>query len=101
MDSLIGATIVVSCITRMELLSYPGLTSESEQNIKRFLADVTVIGLNANIEQEAIALKRANRLKLPDSIVVATASVEDAFLVSRDRKLIELSWPGLRQIYPA
>jgi len=99
-DSLQYAARLVSLITRMELLSYPGLTGEAEQKIEQFLSDVVVVDLNPQVERETIVLKRVNRLKLPDAIVVATASVEKAFLVTRDRQLLELKWPGLRHINP-
>lgn len=99
-DGLKYAVRLVSLITRMELLSYPGLSENAERKIEQFLSDAVVIGLNSQVEREAIALKRANRLKLPDSIVVATACVEEALLVTRDRQMLNLNWQGLNQINP-
>ena len=84
-----------SVIVRMELLSKWQM-EEEEQKIMGFLDDLTVISLNEAIEQKAIEIRRNTSLKLPDSIVVATAIVLDAILLTDDNSLLNLSWPGLK-----
>lgn len=95
-DRLDGAGLYVSVVTRMELLSYHRLTAENEPHVHAFLSDLTIIPIDLEVEQATIALRRATRLKLPDSIIAATAWVTDAILVTRDGRLAKLKWPGLR-----
>jgi len=78
----------------MELLSYPALDSQSEKQIRDFLGDVVVIGLTEDVEEQAVQLRRQERLKMPDAIVAATALVLGAELVTNDKKLQRV--PGLR-----
>jgi predicted nucleic acid-binding protein len=78
----------------MELLSYPALDSRSEKQIRDFLGDVVVIGLTEDVEEQAVQLRRQERLKMPDAIVAATALVLGAELVTNDKKLQRV--PGLR-----
>jgi predicted nucleic acid-binding protein len=74
----------VSVITRLELLKFPAITSEEEERILDFLELVPVLPLKADIENEAIALSRATKLKLPDAIIGATAIVHGAKVVTAD-----------------
>jgi predicted nucleic acid-binding protein len=52
----------------------------------KYLLDTNVIigFLAGEIEDEAIAIRRAARLKLPDAIIAATALTSEATLVSAD-----------------
>ena len=90
----------VSVITRMELFTFPGLTQEGELRLKSFLADLIVVPLNDEVEQAGIAIRRDTRLKLPDAIVAATAWVKDAVLITRDKRLLDLNWPGFKKFAP-
>jgi predicted nucleic acid-binding protein len=78
---------IVSVITQIELLSYPLLSSDDEQQVLEFLASVTVMDLTAEIRDAAIRLRRNHRLKLPDSIIAGTAVSLDVALLTNDRRL--------------
>jgi predicted nucleic acid-binding protein len=86
----------VSVITRIELHAYPSITPEGELKIRSFLDGITVVPLNDEVEAEAIKIRRASKIKLPDCIIAATAIVLDAALLTRDDGLLKLDWPGLR-----
>jgi predicted nucleic acid-binding protein len=88
--------LITSVIVRMELMSKRNMTLRELQDVNAFLGRVTVIPLNEAVEQKAIELRRSTKLKLPDSIVVATSIVLDAILLTDDVHLLNLSWPGLR-----
>ena len=92
------AQFFTSVIVRMELLSKRIMSDEDEQDIREFLDDVIIVPLNEEIEEKAIELRRNTTLKLPDSIVAATAIVLDAILLTDDTHLLNLSWPGLRTL---
>ena len=84
----------LSVITEIELLSFPGLGRDQEEVLHAFLDDVTVITVNDEIKNTAIRVRRRDRLKVPDAIIVATALSLPAELVSNDAKLATVE--GLR-----
>jgi len=88
--------LLTSVIVRMELLSKRNMTNNEEKDILEFLDALTVIPLNETIEKKAIEIRRATSVKLPDSIVAATSIILNAVLLTDDKHLIDLSWPGLR-----
>jgi predicted nucleic acid-binding protein len=86
----------ISIVTKLELLGFPGITVEQENDIYNFLDDVSVVPLTESIERETIAIRRVTRLKLPDAIIAATAIVLDVTLISRDDDLLNCTYPKLR-----
>lgn len=90
--------VLVSVITRMELLAWNDLTSEGERKVRSFLDTLNIASLSSAIETEAILLRRKARLKLPDAIVAATAVVFDAVLATNDKTMAALNWPNLKII---
>lgn len=90
-----------SIITRMELLSWRGLTETGENRVKAFLTDLTIIGVTEEVELAAVALRKSTGVKLPDAIITATALVSNATLITRDQRLAGLDWPDLRTVNPA
>jgi hypothetical protein len=89
-----------SVITRMELLSFHGITPEQEKHIHELLNAVSIIPLNADVENTAIQLRRSTRLKIPDAIVAASAITSKAVLVTYDRELMNTVFPGLVTHHP-
>ncbi len=89
-EPLPQVNIYISVITEIELLSYPLLSVESESEINDFLADVTIVDLSKHIKQTAISLRSQHRLKLPNAIIVATASYLNAELLTNDIKLLNI-----------
>ena len=81
----------VSVITEIELLSYPSLSSDEETQIRDFLTKITVAGIESNIKELAIALRKQYRLKLPDAIIAATAQSLNATLFTNDVRLANLT----------
>lgn len=87
----------ISQITRMELLSYSGITRDELKRVDVFLETWPVEPIHAAIEDLAIRLRRKYRLKLPDSIIAATACHHDSPLMTADRKL-ELLIPEVQVV---
>jgi len=101
--AFLGATekeLYVSVITRMELLSFHGITPEEEKDIRDFLDEVSIVPLNADVEDTAIKMRRATRRKVPDAIVAASAVVLKAMLVTYDRELMSTNFPDLVTLHP-
>ena len=70
----------------MELLSWPGITSDELQLIKKLIDQCRIININEDIKKLAIDLRRASKVKLPDSIVAATSIYLNVPLISADRE---------------
>ena len=81
------ADYAVSVITKMELLSWPQLSQEDEQQLRAALSGIAVLQLSSNIQESTIKIRRATSLKLPDSIISATALDGGYVLVTDDEKL--------------
>lgn len=83
----------ISVISEIELFSYPLLDESAQERIEGFLSTVTVVGLNKEVKNLAIRLRKQHVLKLPDAIVAATALNLGASLLTNDSRLLQL--PGL------
>ena len=88
------SVIAISQITRIELLSYPEISDEEQNKVKSFLDGIEVILITEEVEARAIEIRRRNRLKLPDALILATAIACESTLVSNDSQLIRADIPG-------
>jgi predicted nucleic acid-binding protein len=80
-----GASLSVSVVTRMELLSFPEISKEEVTAVRELLSLVQILPLDRATEDLAIALRRRQRFKLPDAIIAATAIASAHRLVSTDQ----------------
>jgi predicted nucleic acid-binding protein len=55
--------------------------------------------LDQPVSVEAVALRKATKIKLPDAIIMATAMVNHRLLVTRNTKDFSPSHPGIRVPY--
>ena len=76
-----------SVITELELLSFPELSLEEEYAICSILRYMNRIELDDNIRRKTISVRRDKRMKLPDSIISASAICISATLVTDDAKM--------------
>lgn len=85
-------------ITWMEVMA--GCRDDQEEQLVRgFLATFDVVPIDAQVAETAVILRRANRLRLPDAIILATAECSHALLVTRDTKDFPSDTPGIRVPY--
>ena len=68
------------------LLVYANIASQ--ENLQEEIARYALI---AEIEDEAISLRRSARIKLPDAIILATAKVHKLVLLTLDQRLAALA----------
>lgn len=76
-----------SSITRMELLGFPNITPHEIKIISALLKQMTQISIDRAIEDNTIHLKQQHRIKLPDAIILATATYHQIELLTLDKKL--------------
>lgn len=92
----------LSEINRMELLGYHNITVEEETAIYTFLVFVDILPIDRRIANRVIQLRRqANRLKLPDAIIAATAMEHRLILVSCDEIFTKVALPELTVLNPS
>lgn len=89
----------ISVITRIEILGWPGQSTDGLERAKVLLDQFSEQALSDEIVERGIALRQERRIKIPDAIVAATAQHLEFPLVTRntdDFKWIE----GLELINP-
>lgn len=74
----------VSYITEMELLGSPVMNATEEKQIRNFLSACLIVEMNQDIKKLAIQIRRKSGLKLPDSIIAATAEHGRLSLLTAD-----------------
>ncbi len=87
----------VSIVTWMEVMI--GADEKTEAATRRFLANFDILPIDESVAELAVVLRKARRLKLPDAIIHATASVHSMLLVTRNEKDFPWAAPGIRVPY--
>jgi len=68
-----GKNLYISFVTQLELLSYQGITQKETRQISEFIDECTIIDITEGIKEIAIKLRKKHKLRLPDSLILATA----------------------------
>ena len=87
----------ISVISWIEVLA--GTKPDVEAQTRKFLAVFERIELSEAIADQAVALRRSARMRVPDAIILATARVENLVLVTRNTKDFPADEPGIRMPY--
>ncbi len=78
-----------SFVTRIELLSFPDISSTEINMIQEILDELHYLGCTTSIEDAAIAIRKKYRFKLPDAIISATSRAHSLELLSLDQNLMK------------
>jgi predicted nucleic acid-binding protein len=78
--------ICISIITEMELLSFSGISKQEMHNLTNFINKIEITPLDEQVKNIAISLRKKLKLKLPDSIIAATAIAYDIPLITADKQ---------------
>jgi len=80
----------ISIITEMELLSFPKLKESEKTQIKKLLQYFVIYNISEQIKNKTIEIRQTYNIKLPDSIIVATALVNNLTLITNDKGLFKI-----------
>ncbi len=83
----------ISVITKLEVLSFPGLLDDDAKLFAEFEERVDVVDVsNANEEliTETLAGRRKNQVKLPDALVISSGKINQAMVLTEDKQLLNL-----------
>lgn len=84
LDEIVNSIPAISVISKIEILSFN--SDENNSNLLRdFINDSNVINLNDEIVENCIILRKEKKIKLPDSIIAATASILNLRLITCDK----------------
>ena len=89
----------ISAITEIELLCWKTATKNDVVVLNSFINDAAVIELEQPIKLQTADIRKHYNIKLPDSIIAATALVYKLSLVTRNTKDF-VSIPGLLLVNP-
>ena len=91
-------THIISIITYIKVLV--GTKNITESSVaKNFLETFQITMVNEEIADIAIKVRKKYKLKLPDSIIMATALYHNTTLVTRNTKDFNTSMPEIRVPY--
>ena len=84
-ELLYNKKLYVSFVTQLELLGYTDITAREQTEIEFFLSDCIIIDINNTIKRQVIKIKQSSKIKLPDSIILATSMYLNIPLVTADK----------------
>lgn len=90
-EMILDKELVISIITEIELLAFPNLTEEDEKHIKNLLRECSIVDLKQEVKELTIELRRTYKLKLPDSIIAASAFTHKLPLLTGDKEFAKIS----------
>ena len=91
--------IVISFITKIELLSFDIEDQGTEKKVREFLNEIRVILLDDDVITATIEYRKKLKLKMPDAIISATAKVLGVTLITAD-KVLSKKLTGIKIISP-
>ena len=78
----------VSVVNRVELLGWQGISDADDAELRHFLSRVVCLDIDLAVQNRAIALRRRHKIKLADSLVLATALTHGLRLLTLDNSLL-------------
>jgi predicted nucleic acid-binding protein len=78
--------VYVSTVTELELFAFPNLSRDEESLIEALLATISIIPLDSHVARIAALVRRQYRVKVPDTIIAATAMFTGSTLLSRNTR---------------
>jgi predicted nucleic acid-binding protein len=87
----------ISIVTWMEIMV--GAAPEVQSATGSFLSSFEIVGLDGAIAEQAVALWRERRIKLPDAIIWASARQTGSLLITRNKRDFPVADPSVRVPY--
>ena len=86
MDKAVTNERVISFISEIELQSWNPDNPDDLKIYQFFISTSTIIGIDNDIIQETIGIRKSFKLKLPDALIAATAIVNQMILIADNNK---------------
>ena len=66
---------------------HPKITEPERKKLIQFISVIKVLTLNEQVKNNAIDIRKANQLKIPDSIIAGTSKAFEIPVLSSDKQL--------------
>lgn len=83
MNGVVNSIPNISIITKIEVLGF-NTTAEHTLLLTNFMDDAAILDLTAEVADLTISIRRAQKIKLPDAILAATALANGMKLITRN-----------------
>jgi predicted nucleic acid-binding protein len=83
MHTIIDEIPNISVITKIEVLRF-NASVDVYKVLEDFINESTIFDLSDHVIEKTITICKANKIKLPDAIIAATALVHDLTLITRN-----------------
>ena len=80
----------LSVISEIELFSFFKLTEIESEELRVLLSNFEIISIDEAIKNATISIRRRYGLRVPDSIICASAQVESCYLITDDKALFRV-----------
>jgi len=88
----------VSAISYVEVLGYHRLTKSNERDFMDFFDAARIIPVSQTVMEQAVKLRQQRKMSLGDSIISATAILNDLTLITAD--IADFRWiQNIRGLY--
>ena len=87
----------ISLVTWMEVVA--GVTPSDEAAVRAFLDTFLIVPVTQAIAENAVLNRRMSRMKLPDSIILATAQIQSRLLITRNTRDFPAAQSGIHVPY--
>ena len=84
----------------MEVLSFNFFSFEEEKFVRNLLQEFFIIEINREIAEKTIQIRRNYKIKLPNAIICASASIINAMLITADTQLGKVRESNVKVITP-
>lgn len=84
-DLLQDQNVFISFITEIELFSYHANNERALDILRDFIGSVTVVDIDGILKRKVIELRKDYKLKLPDTIIAASALVNNIPFITADK----------------
>jgi predicted nucleic acid-binding protein len=84
-DFLQGQRIYISIITEIELFAFHGNNDASIEILNDFIDSITVLDIDKEIKILTIQLRKTYKLKIPDTIIAASALALSLPIITADK----------------
>ncbi len=81
---ILNGGCLMSVISRIELLGFAFPDTNDELKAKKFIEDSTLLPLSDAVADQAIEIRKLHKIKLGDTLIAATAMVNDLTLLTRN-----------------
>lgn len=84
LDTIIDSHFYISVINKIELLGFAGLSTNETEKFTMLVEAAINLGLNKEVVNKTIEIRKEYKIKIPDAIIAATALTYDLVIITRN-----------------